>query len=89
MSPHDRRRLSGWNWDFLFLFAFLIGLYSIHRLTRVQEAGEVEERIVVHELISEIRSEIRNLSTANGLREMVMFPFAVVQTSLRDIGKKR
>ena len=77
------------HWDFFFLFAFLIGLYSIHRLTRVEEAGEVEERIVVHELISEIRSEIKNLSTANGLREMVMFPFALVQTSLQDITKNK
>ena len=29
-------------WDFLFLFAFLIGLYSIHRLALVKEVGEVE-----------------------------------------------
>jgi MFS family permease len=77
------------HWDFFFLFAFLIGLYSIHRLPPVHEAGEVEERIVVHELISEIRSEIRNLSTASGLREMVMFPFAVVQKRLGDVGKRK
>lgn len=77
------------HWDFFFLFAFFIGLYSIHRLTRLEEAEEVEERIVLHELISEVRSEVRNLSTTNGIREMVTFPFAVVRTGLRDIGKRK
>ncbi len=60
--------------DFFFVFAFLIGIYSIHRLAYVKEAGEVEGRIVVHELIAQVSREMRNLSTVGGLRYMLRFP---------------
>jgi MFS family permease len=61
-------------WDFFFVFAFLIGMYSIHRLAFVKESGEVEDRIVVKELIAQVSREMRNLSTVGGLRYMLRFP---------------
>jgi hypothetical protein len=61
-------------WDFFFVFAFLIGIYSIHRLAYVKEAGEVEERFVVHEMIAQVSREMRNLSTVGSLRHMLRFP---------------
>jgi len=61
-------------WDFFFVFAFLIGIYSIHRLAYIKEAGDVEDRIVVHELIAQVSREMRNLSTVGGLRYMLRFP---------------
>ena len=67
------------HWDFFFFLAFLIGLYSIHRLAKVREVGEVEEKIVIHELVSEIQRPLRNLSTAGGLRQMVAFPISLVR----------
>jgi len=60
-------------WDFFFFFAFLIGLYSIHRLAMVKEAGEVEDRIIIQELVCEVRRPLRNLSSVGGLRQMVQF----------------
>jgi MFS family permease len=48
------------HWDFFFALAFLIGLYSIHRLSAVREVGEVKEEVVFQELASEIRKEFRN-----------------------------
>jgi len=86
MSPGKEltfQTLNFQHWDFFFFFAFLFGLYSIHRLTRIKEVGEVEEKIVVTELISEVRSEIRNLSTANGIRQMMAFPYAVVKGAIK------
>jgi len=74
--------LSFQHWDFFFFLAFLIGLYSIHRLAKVKEIGEVEEKIVIHELVSEIRRPIWNLSTAGGLHQMVLFPFSVIKKVL-------
>ncbi len=68
-------------WDFFFFLAFLIGLYSIHRLAMVKEEGEVKEKIVVRELISEVKRPLRNFSTAGGLRQMVQFPFSIVRTT--------
>jgi len=60
-------------WDFFFVFAFLIGIYSIHRLAFVKEDGEVEDRLVVQELIAQVSREMRNLSTVGGLRHMLRF----------------
>lgn len=66
-------------WDFFFALAFLIGLYSIHRLAMIKEVGEVEEKIVTRELFAEVRGQIRTLSSIEGLRQMVSFPFAIVR----------
>jgi MFS family permease len=63
-------------WDFLFVFAFFVGLYSIHRLAAVQEVGEAGEKVVFREFIAESRGLVRNLSTAGGIRQMVYVPLA-------------
>ncbi|MFH1846859.1 MAG: MFS transporter [Candidatus Omnitrophota bacterium] len=63
------------SWDFFFAVAFLVGIYSLHRLSLVKEVGEVTEKIVFDELISETRKEIRNFTTVAGARQMVNFPF--------------
>jgi MFS family permease len=67
-------------WDFFFSFAFLIGLYSIHRLALVKEVRKVETRTPIKELIVEVRREMRNLSTVEGLRQMVQFPFGIIKS---------
>jgi len=72
-------------WDFFFAIAFLIGLYALHRLAMIKETGEVEERIVMNELFSEARSQVRTLSSVEGLRQMVSFPLYVV----RSLGEKK
>jgi len=64
-------------WDFFFFFAFLIGIYSIHRLAMVKEIGEVKEKIVLNEFIAEVRRATRSLSTAGGLRYLTQFPFSI------------
>jgi hypothetical protein len=73
------KTLSLQHWDFFFLFAFLIGLYSIHRLTKVKEAGEVKEDIVIQELILETRKEMKNLSTVGRLYQLVQLPFSFME----------
>ncbi len=69
--------------DFLFLFAFLLGLYSLHRLSLVVEEGEVTERIVVEEFLSEVRRGLRSLSSVAGLQGMIAFPFVSVMAALK------
>ena len=66
-------------WDFFFAIAFVIGLYSLHRLAMLKEVGEVEEKIVVNELFAEVKGQVRTLSSVEGLRQMVTFPFSVVR----------
>jgi len=63
-------------WEFFFLFAFILGLYSLHRLAAVQEEGEAKEQEVVDELIVGVRRDMRNFSPAGGLRDLVKFPFS-------------
>ncbi len=72
-------------WGFLFLLAALTGLYSIHRLATVKETGEVEETIVMRELIAEVERGVRDISTAAGLRPMVIFPYSIVRSHLKKI----
>nr|MBN2276978.1 MFS transporter [candidate division Zixibacteria bacterium] len=62
------------SWDFFFFFAFVIGLYSMHRLALVREEGEVTESILIHEIIGMFRRPIRNFSTAGGLRFLMQHP---------------
>lgn len=72
-------------WDFFFALAFLIGLYAIHRLAMVKETGEVEEKIVAQELFNEVRTQVRILSSVEGLRQMVSFPISVVRHITKGI----
>ncbi|WP_292517370.1 MFS transporter [Methanoculleus sp.] len=72
-------------WEFFFLFAFILGLYSLHRLTGVQEEGEAKEQQVVDELLAGVRRDMRNFSPAGGLRDLVKFPFS----SIRNRREKR
>ncbi len=67
-------------WEFFFLFAVILGLYPLHRLTSVQEEGEAKEQEVVDELIAGVRRDMRNFSPAGGLRDFVKFPFSSVRS---------
>ncbi len=60
--------------DFLFLAAFLVGLYSLHRLARVKEEGEVTEREVVEELVDEVVLPFRTISSIEGIRRLTFLP---------------
>lgn len=70
------------HWDFFFLLAAILGLYSLHRLTLVREEGEVEEEIVVEEFFAETWRSIGNLSSAAGLRAVTIFPFSSIRKQL-------
>ncbi|HZD26545.1 MAG TPA: MFS transporter, partial [Alphaproteobacteria bacterium] len=63
------------HWDFFFLMAAALGLYSVHRLGLVQERGEVGERVVVANFVLWFRRSMRNISSVAGLRAVSEFPF--------------
>jgi MFS family permease len=50
------------HWEVFFLVAVILGVFSLHRLTKVKEDGEVKRSIVVKELVSEMRNEVKNIS---------------------------
>lgn len=62
------------HWDFFFFFATAIGMYALHRLSLVQEEGEVHESVVFEHLRAGARRTLRNLSTVAGLRANTDYP---------------
>ena len=62
------------SWDFFFFLAFVLGLYSIHRLALVKEEGEVDESVLRHEFFAYMKRPLRNFSTAGGLRYLISHP---------------
>ena len=59
--------------------SFIIGLYALHRLAMVKEIGEVEEKIVAQELFTEVSTQVRTLSSVEGVKQMISFPIAMVR----------
>jgi MFS family permease len=70
--------------DFLFIIAFFLGLYSVHRLLGVREEGEVEEKIVVMELYAEVRKLAQHVSNVPGVRQLTHFPYAALRSASRN-----
>ena len=80
----DVSTLSLKHWDFFFIMAALIGLYSLHRLGRVREEGEVGERVVVSDFLLWARRAMRNVSTVAGLRGATEFPIDTMMDKQDD-----
>jgi MFS family permease len=72
-------------WDFFFAIAFVVGIYALHRLSMIREVGEVEEKVVLQELATEVKLQIRTISTVAGLRHMFSVPVLILD---RLRGKK-
>ena len=71
------------HWDFFFLLATLLGLYALHRLTLVEEAGHGQERAMMQEIVIETRRAVASLSSVAGLRLMNTFPFGRIIQAAR------
>ncbi|MCW1432230.1 MFS transporter [Novosphingobium sp. JCM 18896] len=80
-GPHDALDLPLvlTSWDFYFLLAGLLGLYAIHRLSLVSEAGEINAREMVGEVLNETRRNIRNISSVAGLRGATAVPASLLR----------
>ncbi len=65
--------LSFSHWDFFFFLATVIGLYAMHRLSLVNEEGDVKNSVVLGMLMRSARQSLRNLSSIAGLRAASSF----------------
>jgi MFS family permease len=59
------------SWTFFFGLAFVVGLYSLHRLSFVQETSGTTDPLLVRDLLLEARRSIQSLSSAAGLVRVV------------------
>lgn len=72
------------HWDFFFFLAFVIGLYSIHRLALVNEVGEAKRAVILKHLFFETRRSIHSLSSVAGLSRIVRLPLDALGYAMRD-----
>jgi MFS family permease len=75
--------------DFLFVIAFVIGIYSMYCLTKVAEEGEVKERVFIGVLTSAMMQQMRSLSTMSGLRALALMPLHIVRDGVRRLSIQR
>ena len=87
-AQFDVETLNFQHWDFLFFLAFIAGVYAIHRLAYVREAGEVREREMTDAVLQEVRRSMRSFSTFGGLRGLLQFPFGLVRGTLMKARRK-
>jgi MFS family permease len=62
------------SWTFFFGIACLIGLYSLHRLSFVEEPTGTTDRLLLRHLFLEARRSVHSLSSAAGLLRVVRLP---------------
>ena len=62
------------SWTFLFGLAFVVGLYSLHRLSFVQETTGTANPLLVRDFLLEARRSIHSLSSAAGLLRVGRLP---------------
>jgi len=60
------------SWTFFFGLAFVVGLFSLHRLSLVQESAGTTDQLLVRDLLLEARRSIQSLSSAAGLLRVVL-----------------
>jgi MFS family permease len=62
------------SWIFFFGIACLAGLYSLHRLSFVEEPAGTTDRLLLRHLLLEARRSVHSLSSAAGLLRVVRLP---------------
>jgi MFS family permease len=62
------------SWTFFFALSCLFGLFSLHRLSFVQETAGSSDPLLARDLLSEARRSIHSLSSAAGLLRVVRLP---------------
>ncbi len=67
--------------DFLFILAFVFGIYALHRLLSVQEEGTVEKGVALQAFHVEVRRAVQSISNVAGLRILTSFPFGKLVAS--------
>lgn len=83
VSALELEALNFTHWDFFFFLATIFGLYALHRLSLVEEEGDVQESIVLNEFLGSVKQSLRNLSTVAGLRAASDFPVDLLEEQPR------
>ena len=63
-------------YDFLFASAFVLGLFTLGMLGKIREEGEVQREVVMDQLMTQTRENLRALNAVPGLGAVTQFPLA-------------
>lgn len=76
--------------DFVFFGAALFGIWSLFRLSRVEEEGSVSEAAVREEVYTTLRRTFASTSNMSGARRMAFFPYEMLRqaSSRRRSGRR-
>lgn len=66
-------------YDFLFTVAFILGAFTLGTLAKIQEEGEAESEVVLEELMSQTRENLRALNFVPGLSLVTRLPLAAMR----------
>ena len=72
------------HWEFLFGISFVLGGYVLHRLSRIREGREISERVVIQQFAEEAARSVNQLSSIEGLRAVLVFPFGWLRDRRRQ-----
>jgi MFS family permease len=61
------------HWEFLFAISAALGMYVLHRLSKIQEGRDISERVVLQQFVLEALRTIEQLSPIDGLRVTTLF----------------
>ncbi len=75
--------------DFVFLLAFVVGIYSLHRLLTVRERGEVDSQTMVSEFRAETRKVMRQLVEITGTRQVLSYPYLIIRDVMGGSSRRR
>jgi hypothetical protein len=67
------------SWTFFYGLAFMVGLYSLHRLSFVHETSGTTDPLLARDLLLEACRLIQSLSSAAGLLRVVRAPSLTVR----------
>lgn len=62
------------HWDFYFILAAAIGLWSLHFLATIKEDGDTKDARIGRELFLSLRNGLSDLSPIGGSRDLLNFP---------------
>jgi len=74
------------DWTFFFAIAFVVGLFSLHRLSFVQETSGSASPLLMRDLLLEARRAVRGISSVAGLVRIARMP--VSYPRLRAKGRR-
>ena len=71
-DPVTVQGLNFHSWTFFFGLAFVVRLFSLHRLSFLQDTPGTTDKLLVRDLLLEARRSIQTLPTAAGLLRVVL-----------------